>query len=93
MTIEPFTSDTALISFAEEFFKDRVGSFRKDVAVCLKANKKRKHAYFPALITCIGFADLLSGLYAGDIENHKLPELLQAMPLDLWVPPITIRSG
>jgi hypothetical protein len=75
MTIAPFTSDKKLISFARLFFKDRVGSFRKDIAICLTADANRSHAYFPALITCIGFLDLLSGLYAGKLEGHSLGEL------------------
>jgi hypothetical protein len=75
MTIAPFKSDKELVSFARLYFRDRVGSFRKDVAICLTANRNRDHAYFPALITCIGFADFLSGLYAGNIESHHLNEL------------------
>jgi len=75
MTIAPFVSDKELVSFAGSFFKDRVGSFRKDVAICLTGNAERNHAYFPALITCIGFLDLLSGLYAGRLEGHGLSDL------------------
>lgn len=75
MTIKPFNSDKELIDFARRFLANRVDSFRKDVAICLTANDDGHHAYFPALITCIAFADLLSGLYAGKLENHGLPEL------------------
>jgi hypothetical protein len=75
MSIAPFVSDKELISFAGSFFGDRVGSFRKDVTICLTGNAKRSHAYFPALITCIGFLDLLSGLYAGRLEGHGLSDL------------------
>lgn len=75
MTIAPFATDQELISFARTFLCDRVASFRKDVAICLTADRKRHHAYFPALITCIGFVDLLSGLYAGRLEGHGLREL------------------
>jgi hypothetical protein len=75
MTIKPFKSERELLTFARSFFHDRVGSFRKDVATCLTANSDRHHAYFPALITCIGFLDLLSGLYEGRIEGHSLREL------------------
>ena len=32
-------------------------------------------AYFPALMSCISFADLLSGLYAGKLEGYALKEL------------------
>jgi hypothetical protein len=75
MAIAPFASDKELILFAKSFFRDRVGSFRKDVAICLTADANRHHAYFPALITCIGFVDLLSGLHAGKLEGHSLGEL------------------
>src|ERR1700686_5817156 len=75
MTNAPFTSDKKLTSFARSFFRDRVGSFRADVAICLTADANRHHAYFPGLITCIGFADFLSGLYAGKLEGHSLGEL------------------
>jgi hypothetical protein len=43
--------------------------------LCLAADADRRHAYFPALITCIGFADLLSGLFAGKLEGHGLSDL------------------
>ena len=75
MTIAPFNSDKELIAFARRFFANRVETFRKDIAVCLTANKHGEHAYFPALITCIAFADLLSGLYAGKLEGHGPREL------------------
>ena len=75
MTIAPFKSDKELISFSRSFLHDRVGSLRKDIAICLTANADRSHAYFPALMACIGFADLLSGLYAGKLEGQGLSEL------------------
>jgi hypothetical protein len=62
MSIKPFTSEKDLTTFARSFFRDRVGSFRKDLRICLTADAKRSHAYFPGLITCIGFLDLLRGL-------------------------------
>ena len=76
-TMASFSTDKELITFARRFFRDRVGSFRKDVRICLTADNKREHAYFPALITCIAFLDLLSGLYSGKLEGHGLTELQQ----------------
>lgn len=75
MTIAPFASDTDLISFARKFFKEKIVGFRKEIKICLTADASRDHAYFPALLNCIGFLDLLSGLYAGRLEGHGLPEL------------------
>ena len=50
MTIKPFKSDKDLTTFARSFFRDRVGTFRKDLRICLTADANRHHAYFPALI-------------------------------------------
>jgi hypothetical protein len=75
MTATPSKTDKDLTVFARTFFRERVASFRKDVAICLTADGNRHHAYFPGLITCIGFVDLLSGLHAGRLEGHGLQEL------------------
>ena len=75
MSISPFSSDEQLLEYANWFLRDRVRAFRKDLAICMTANSKREHAYFPALITCIAFADLLSGLYAGKLDYPRLPDL------------------
>jgi hypothetical protein len=75
MSFQPFKSERDLTQFAARFFKDRVQSFRKDVGICLTAKADGHHAYFPALITCIGFLDFLSGLNAGKLEGHGLTEL------------------
>jgi hypothetical protein len=75
MSIADFKSDRELVAFARAFFSNRVGSFRKDIAICMKRDAHGHHAYFPALITCIAFADLLSGLYAGKLQYHGPKEL------------------
>jgi hypothetical protein len=75
MSIAPFRSERELTRFAGVFLREMLGSFRKDLAICMKADRTRHHAYFPALITCIGVLDFLSGLYAGNIERHGLKEL------------------
>ena len=75
MTIAPFKSDKERISFARKFLRDRVGPFRADLAICLTADANGHRAEFPALITCIGFAELLSGLYAGNLESNGLNNL------------------
>jgi hypothetical protein len=67
MSISPFNSDKELVEFAKVFFRNRLETFRKDVAICMTPNSHGQHAYFPALFLCIGFADLLSALYAGKV--------------------------
>jgi hypothetical protein len=57
------------------FLRELVKNFRKDISICLTADTAGSHAYFPALMTSIAFADFLSGLYAGTLERHSLKEL------------------
>jgi hypothetical protein len=75
MSIQPFKSDAQLLRYASWFVRDRIKVFREDVQICMTANADRHHAYFPALITCIGFLDFLSGLHAGKFDSLKLPDL------------------
>ena len=77
MSIAYFKNDEDLLGFAREFFANRVETFEKDIAICLTPNERKEHAYFPALIICIGFADLRSGLYAGTLYDQGLKELKQ----------------
>jgi hypothetical protein len=75
MTIQPFQSDQELLEFSRAFLRVLVQNFQKDISICLTADRARRHAYFPALMTCIPFMDFLSGLYAGKLEGHGLKEL------------------
>jgi hypothetical protein len=71
MPVLPFQSDAEVAEFAGKFLREHVERFDKDIAVCLRLwpDENGSHAYFPALITCIAFAELLSGLYAGDLRS------------------------
>jgi len=75
MSIWPFSSEKKLVEFAQAFFRNRLETFTKDLAICLTPDARGEHAYFPALFICIAFADLVSGLYAGTIEDQSLEEL------------------
>jgi hypothetical protein len=75
MSIRHFKTKEELLTFARKFFDNRVETFRKDIAICLTPNERGQHAYFPALIICIAFAELLSGLYAGTLRDQKLVQL------------------
>jgi hypothetical protein len=74
MTIRPFQSDKALIKYSRVLLRELVKNFRKDMAICLRRGGG-SHAYFPALMTSIGFADFLSGLNSGTLEHQHLKEL------------------
>ena len=76
MTITPFASERDLDIFAPKFLRGRIHLLNKDVGICLTANKQRSHAYFPALMTCISFLDLLSGLHAGKLKGQSVAELV-----------------
>jgi hypothetical protein len=75
MSISPFTSDKQLLDYACWFLRHRVNAFYKDTNICMTGDAKRSHAYFPALITCIAFADLLAGLYVGKLNYPRLTDL------------------
>jgi hypothetical protein len=77
MSIAHFKSEGELLGFAREFFDNHVETFQKDIAICRTPNAHGQHAYFPALITCIAFAELLSGCYAGRLSGLKLKDLEQ----------------
>jgi hypothetical protein len=71
----PFNSDAEVAEFARRFLGEHVGRFNKDIAICLRPDENRSHAYFPALITCIAFAEFLSGLHAGNLKGDGLRKL------------------
>jgi hypothetical protein len=79
--VRRFSSDAELVSYSQKFARGHIGRFRKDISICLKGKPRKgqrgnyTHAYFPALMACIGILDLFSGLYAGKIERHNVKEL------------------
>jgi hypothetical protein len=66
----PFTTDDEVLAFAKMFLAGRIKGFRKDIRICLQRDRTGKHAYLPALMTCISFLDLLSGLHCGKLEYN-----------------------
>ena len=64
-----------LEAFAQKFFANRIETFCKDIAICRMPDARGEHAYFPALIICIAFAELLGGCYAGRLDGVKLKDL------------------
>jgi hypothetical protein len=73
MPVLPFSTDAEVVQFARAFLKEHLARFCKDIKICLTPNAKGEEAYFPTMITCIAFAEFLSGLYAGtlDGDGHK----------------------
>src|SRR5215470_15109017 len=77
MSIAPFNNEKELVTFSRKFFANRVETFRKDIAICMRPNARKQHAYFPALSICISFVNLLGGLHAGTLRSHGPQELNQ----------------
>ena len=77
MSIAHFKSVEELLGFARQLFDNRVETFQKDIAICRTPDAHGRHAYFPAVITCIAFAELLSGCYAGRLDGLELKHLEQ----------------
>jgi hypothetical protein len=75
MPVLPFTSDEDVEKFARKFLDEHLERFTKDIAICLRPDENGSHAYFPALITCIAFAEFLSGLHAGNLKGDGLRKL------------------
>lgn len=63
-----------IASFARDFVLARLGGFEKDMIICLtggrrEGDKRRTHAYFPALSSACGFMEYLSALHFGSVSN------------------------
>jgi hypothetical protein len=58
-----------VVKYAHEFLANRMVTFQKDIERCLMEGCKVEQAYFPALMTCIGFTEFMSGLHAGNLES------------------------
>lgn len=75
--LSEFSNVNELVGYAKKFVDHRIEIFRKDISICLKADKKQRHAYMPALITCISLLELFSGLYAGKLTWIKLDGIIE----------------
>ena len=63
--------------YPAQYLDDRIFTFRKDMAICLTPDAEGKHAYFPALLTCLSLLDLLSCLNSGDLNPRGMDHILQ----------------
>jgi len=69
-SITPFRTDKAVVDFAKRFMRHHRRGFRQSIRICLTKNLAEKHAYFPALISCIGFLEFLGGLNSGRLRGN-----------------------
>jgi len=72
-----FNNRHELVPYADQFVKNRIKVFRKDLSICLKADANGRHAYMPALITCISLLELFSGLYIGKLRFISLKGIIK----------------
>lgn len=77
---QPYTTPEEKLAFAILFLRHRAMDFKKNLDICLTARPtirgSQDHAYMPGLLITVAFIDLLSGLYAGDVENHDQTHFL-----------------
>ena len=76
-----------VVKYAHEFLANRMVTFQKDIERCLMEGCKVEQAYFPALMTCIGFTEFMSGLHAVNLDSgnylYKLEKYLKRLSLQL----------
>lgn len=63
-----------MVTFAQRFVKGRLAGYEKDMEICLtpvksKTRSGNTHAYFPALSSCCGTLEYLTGLFRGNIRK------------------------
>jgi hypothetical protein len=61
-------TEARIVAYAVWFSKERVETFDKDIAICLRTDERNRHAYMPALIACTGMIELFACLLCGDLE-------------------------
>jgi hypothetical protein len=81
-----------VVNCAQAFLANRMETFQKDIARCLIEDCKVEQAYFPALMTCIAFAEFMSCLNAGKIDAGNQPArlekyIMQFLPKGSYVAP------
>lgn len=85
MAVYEIKTDDGVIRFAKIFLRRRLKGFKKDIAICLKADEDNSHAYMPGLMACFSLLDFLSGLYAGKVNGHNHEQLIKYMKV--FAPP------
>lgn len=80
-----FKSEDDLHRFADWFVHERIETFSKDMAICLKPARQVNHsngrvietrcANMPALMNCISLLELLSCLHAGELKGGSLRKI------------------
>jgi hypothetical protein len=70
-----------MAQFASEFLEGRLRGFAKDMKICLTGtpsddSANPTHAYFPALMSCCGMLEYLSGLFAGRTKPCGVKEII-----------------
>lgn len=64
-----FRTEDHLLGYAKWFVSERIETFRKDMAICLTPDPLGRHAYYPALMSCVSLMELLIALYDGDLNG------------------------
>jgi len=70
-------TEARIVAYAVWFATERIETFDKDIAICLRADERNRHAYMPALISCTGMIELFACLLYGDLEAKGIGRLVE----------------
>jgi hypothetical protein len=70
-------TEAEIVDYAVWFANERVETFNKDMAICLRPDEQNRHAYMPALIACTGMIELFACLMRGDLEARGVPRIVE----------------
>jgi len=73
--LEPTESE--IVKYAVWFANERVETFKKDMAICLRPDEQNRHAYMPALIACTGMLELFACLLRGNLEEKGIDRIVE----------------
>ena len=69
MPVLPFGSDAEVVEFAKAFLGEHLDRFNKDIAICLKADAKKRHAYFPGTYNLHSISRFFEWALCRDLEG------------------------
>ena len=70
-------TETRIVAYAVWFAAERLETFDKDIAICLRADERNRHAYMPALIACTWMLELFACLLRGNLEAKGVDRLVK----------------
>lgn len=70
-------TEAEIVDYAVWFTNERLETFNKDIAICLRPDEQNRHAYMPALIACTGMIELYACLLCGNLESKGIERIVE----------------